>query len=261
MRRTGVIADDFTGATDIASGYVARGHRATVVTDPSAVAGLPDDVDVVVVALKTRTSPVDVAVARSLDALEALQGAHCRQFVLKYCSTFDSTDQGNIGAVLDALADRLGADVVTVVPAFPDNGRTVYQGHLFVGADLLEHSSMRHHPLTPMTRSRVADILRPQTRSTVAEVHLATVRGAARLDTAISDAGARYVVVDAVDDHDLARISEAVAEHVLVSGAAGVALGVTAGSADPTDAVDAPSGGRLVVCGSASARTDRKSVV
>jgi len=261
MLRTGVIADDFTGATDIASAYVRRGHRAVVVTGPSAVE--PDGRhDVVVVALKSRTAPVERAVADSLAALDALVAAGCERFVFKYCSTFDSKDTGNIGPVLDALADRLGAERSVVVPSFPGNGRTVYQGHLFVGADLLEHSPMRHHPLTPMTRSRIAEILAPQTAGAIAEVHLDVVRSGSRSDapgtdlrTAIDAADGRWIVVDAVSDDDLVAIAEATADHVLVSGAAGLALGVPSGTADPGDVVRDVDGRRLVVCGSASART------
>ncbi len=262
MLRTGVIADDFTGATDIASAYVRRGHRAVVLTRPAAVE--PDEHDghdVLVVALKSRTAPVDRAVADSLAALDALRAAGCERFVFKYCSTFDSTDAGNIGPVLDALADRLEAERSVVVPSFPDNGRTVYRGHLFVGATLLEHSPMRHHPLTPMTRSRIAEILAPQTSAPVAEVHLDVVQSThgADLRAAIDAADGRWVVVDAVSDDDLVAVAEATADHVLVSGAAGLALGVAQGSADPGDVVRDVSGRRLVVCGSASARTVSRS--
>jgi 3-dehydrotetronate 4-kinase len=251
MLRTGVIADDFTGATDIASGYVRRGHRAVVVTDTAAVADT--DQDVVVVALKSRTAPVASAVADSLEALDALRDAGCERFVFKYCSTFDSTDRGNIGPVLDALADRLGADHVVVAPAFPDNGRTVDGGVLFVHGERLEDSPMRHHPLTPMTRSRVADILRPQTTSSVSEAHLDAVRGDLR--AALAGADGRYVVTDAVTDDDLVAVVRATADDVLVSGAAGLALGAPLGDADPGDVLDGIDGARLVVCGSASART------
>ena len=252
MVKVGVIADDFTGATDIATAYASRGYRPVVLTDPAGRPGAEDDV--VVAALKTRTAPVEEAVSASLAAYDRLRAAGCERFVFKYCSTFDSTDRGNIGPVLDALADRTGARHVVVVPAFPANGRTVYLGHLFVGDQLLENSPMRHHPLTPMTRSRLAEILRPQTRHTVGEIHLATVHSG-RLREAIDAAAERYLALDVLTDDDLAVIAEATADHVLVSGGAGLALGAPAGGADPAQAWQAPPGRRLVVCGSASART------
>ncbi|NQW91197.1 four-carbon acid sugar kinase family protein [Curtobacterium sp. VKM Ac-2861] len=254
MATMGVIADDFTGATDIATAYAARGYRTEVLTAPDARADPGTDVSVV--ALKTRTAPIDVAVAQSLAAHDRLAAAGHTRFFLKYCSTFDSTDRGNIGPVLDALVERTGAARCVVVPAFPDNGRTTFQGHLFVWSDLLEHSSMRHHPLTPMTKSRVADILRPQTRHTVGEVRLTTVQaGPEAVRTALDASADPYVVVDAVDDDDLVTIAAATEGDVLRSGGSGLALGVAPGSADATAAFTAPVGRRLVVCGSASART------
>lgn len=254
MTTMGVIADDFTGATDIATAYAARGYRTEVITGADAT--VDGDVDVEVIALKTRTAPVAVAVAASLDAYDRLRAAGHTRFFVKYCSTFDSTDRGNIGPVLDALAERTGAEHCVVVPAFPDNGRTTFQGHLFVGSELLEHSPMRHHPLTPMTASRVADILRPQTRHRVGEVHLATVHdGPAAIRSALDAAVTEYVVVDAVENADLVAIAAATADDVLRSGGSGLALGSTPGDADPAAEFTAPVGRRLVVCGSASART------
>lgn len=254
MATTGVIADDFTGATDIATAYAANGYRTEVLTAAGAV---PDpSADVVVVALKTRTAPVEDAVADSLAAYDRLVAADCTRFFVKYCSTFDSTDRGNIGPVLDAVAARAGSARCVVVPAFPANGRTTFQGHLFVGSDLLEHSPIRHHPLTPMTRSRVADLLRPQTNHTVGELHLTTVRrGAAAIRAALDEAEESYVVVDAIEDADLAAIATATADDVLRSGGAGLAIGAPTGTADTRASFATPQGARLVVCGSASART------
>ena len=146
----GCIADDFTGATDLANNLVRAGMRVLQTI------GVPEgpldvDVDAVVVALKSRTIPAADAVAQSLVALRWLQAAGSRQIYFKYCSTFDSTPQGNIGPVTEALMDALGCDFTIATPAFPDNGRTVFKGHLFVGDVLLSDSGMRHHPLTPMT--------------------------------------------------------------------------------------------------------------
>ncbi|OII38044.1 hypothetical protein BIU98_15255 [Curtobacterium sp. MMLR14_010] len=254
MATMGVIADDFTGATDIATAYAARGYRTEVLTGR----GAPADptMDVAVVALKSRTAPVEAAVSQALAAHDRLAAAGHTRFFVKYCSTFDSTDDGNIGPVLDALTDSTGAAHCVVVPAFPATGRTTYQGHLFVWSDLLEHSPMRHHPLTPMTKSRIADLLRPQTTHSVGELPLGVVRGGAdALRARIDTAPDRYLVVDAIEDRDLDTIAEATAGAVLRSGGSGLALGTRAGTADPASAFVAPTGRRLVVCGSASART------
>ncbi|OLL72342.1 putative pyridoxine biosynthesis protein (from glycolaldehide) [Pseudonocardia sp. Ae168_Ps1] len=257
----GAVADDFTGATDLAIMLRRNGHRVAVVIeehdpDPAVREGL----DAVVVALKSRTAPVAEAVAASERAVDRLRGWGADRLYVKYCSTFDSTDRGNIGPVLDAVADRAGAGTVVVAPALPANGRTVYQGHLFVGAELLERSPMRHHPLTPMTRSRVAELLAPQTPHAVDEIHLATVRrGPGAVRAALAEAADRYVVVDTVDDDDLRVLGAAVAGAPVVSGGSGLALGLP----DPGTPADdwrpaAPGRVRLTLCGSASAATRRQ---
>ena len=256
----GAVADDFTGATDLASGFRRRGLETVVVVAPAAVEPATyAGVDAVVVALKTRTAPVDVAVDQSTTALSWLIEAGAERLALKYCSTFDSTDEGNIGPVLDAFRDRLGVDRAIVVPAFPANGRTVRDGRLFVGDDLLEDSPMRHHPLTPMTRSRLRDLLSPQTPTPVTEVPLGRVRAGVDALTATLDAApAGYLVVDAVDDDDLVTIGRATSHHRLVSGGAGLALGFGADDAPSPGLPDAfahVTGRRIVVCGSASAAT------
>ena len=149
----GVIADDSTGATDVASMLVRAGLRTVQVigVPQGAVAPEVAQADAVVVALKSRTNPAAEAVADSLAALRWLQGAGARQFYFKVCSTFDSTPAGNIGPVAEALMAALECPQAIVCPAFPENGRTVFRGHLFVGDQLLSDSGMRHHPLTPMT--------------------------------------------------------------------------------------------------------------
>jgi uncharacterized protein YgbK (DUF1537 family) len=261
---TGAVADDFTGATDLAAALHSRGLRTAVVIGDRPV---PDEqvagLDAVVVALKSRTAPVEEAVGASLGAADRLLGWGADRFYLKYCSTFDSTDEGNIGPVLDALRERLGTDRSVVVPAFPGTGRTVRDGSLWVGDDLLEDSSMRHHPLTPMTRSRLRDLLAPQTPATVTEIGLDVVRrGADALRLALDAAPAGYLVVDAVEDDDLRAIAQATTGHRLVSGGAGLALGldpVVPGAAGAAGAAGTPfpsfSRRRLVVCGSASTTT------
>ena len=147
---------------------------------------IPDDVDAVVVALKTRSIAAKDAVAQSLDALRALQAAGCVRFFFKYCSTFDSTDAGNIGPVGDALLEALGAKQAIYCPAFPENGRTIFFGHLFVGDVLLSDSRMRHHPLNPMTDASLVRVLARQTRHKVGLVALKQVQaGSATLRAAL----------------------------------------------------------------------------
>ena len=253
----GAVADDFTGATDLATTLSRRGMSAAVVIEdreitPARLAGL----DAVVVALKSRTAPVDRAVADSLDALERVVGWGAERVYLKYCSTFDSTDSGNIGPVLDAFRDRLGVDRTIVVPAFPANGRTVENGLLSVNGELLENSSMRHHPLTPMTKSRLSEILAPQTDATITEIPLAAVRsGAESLHAAIAAAPAGYLVVDATADDDLRTIALASSDLRLISGGAGLAIGLESPATSAPDDFPHFAGRRLVVCGSASATT------
>ncbi|GAB2935540.1 3-oxo-tetronate kinase [Streptomyces mayteni] len=257
----GAVADDFTGATDLAASWVARGLRTAVTLGIPTPAELPAlaDMDAVVVALKTRTAPPAEAVARSLAALDALRRLGCARFYDKYCSTFDSTPTGNIGPVADALTAALDTDLAVVVPSFPANGRTVYQGHLFVGDRLLSESSMRHHPLTPMTDADLVRVLTPQTVNRVVSVPLPTVRqGQAALAGALraAAAGGRcYAVVDAVDDDDLATIAAATADHPLVTGGSGLALGLPAAGPPATAAMPVVPGRRAVLAGSASAAT------
>jgi uncharacterized protein YgbK (DUF1537 family) len=224
----GVIADDFTGATDVAGMLVGAGMRTVQVI------GVPQgpmpEADAVVVALKSRTCPPAEAVAQSLDALRALRAAGARQIYFKYCSTFDSTPQGNIGPVADALMDALGADIAIACPAFPDNGRTIFRGHLFVGDVLLSDSGMREHPLTPMTDANLVRVLQPQTRRRVgllAQPIVSRGPGAVRerLD-ALRAEGAGLAVADAVANDDLLTLGEACADLPLITAGSGVALGL-----------------------------------
>ncbi|MCI1018973.1 four-carbon acid sugar kinase family protein [Microbacterium sp. C5A9] len=257
MIEIGAVADDFTGATDLAIALRERGFRAVVsIEDAPLDAQELGDADAVVVALKTRTAPVADAVAQSVAAVQALEAVGSQRFYVKYCSTFDSTPQGNIGPVLDAVLDELGEQRTIVVPSFPDNGRTVYRGHLFVGEELLEHSPMRHHPLTPMTQSRLRDILAPQTTREIHEVSAPTVwEGPSALRTALAAESAGYTVVDAITDADLETIATAVSDWRVVSGGAGLALGMTGPRPGTLSQIDAVPGRRLIVCGSASAKT------
>ncbi|MFF1922114.1 3-oxo-tetronate kinase [Streptomyces sp. NPDC058221] len=261
MPTLGAIADDFTGATDLATMLVARGHRTVVTVGPGAVA---DDhavtADAVVVALKSRTAPASEAVGSSLAALRALRAAGCERFYFKYCSTFDSTPHGNIGPVADALLTAIGERRAVVVPSFPDTGRTVRGGHLFVHGRPLDESPMRHHPLTPMRDSDVGRLLTPQTTHPVRRVGLETVRsGAEALEAALDDPALAdaLVVVDAIDNEDLRTVSAATAHHRLVTGAAGLALGLTGPhpGASRAPAASRPGDPAVVLSGSASEAT------
>lgn len=225
----GCIGDDFTGSSDLANTLVKGGMATTqycgVPSEPAA-----SGVEAGVVALKTRSIPKAEAVAQSLAALDWLRAQGCRQFMFKYCSTFDSTPDGNIGPVADALAEALGAKKVIVCPAFPATGRTLYQGHLFVGDKLLSESGMEHHPLTPMTDADIRRWLARQSDNSVGHVGHAHVRsGADAIRAALADAdarGSRLVVVDAVTESDLHAIGTAAADLPLVTGGSGIALGL-----------------------------------
>ena len=158
----GAIADDFTGATDLCNTLVRRGMRTVQLIDVPAPGTEVADAEAVVVALKSRTIPAAEAIEKSLAALAWLQKAGARQILFKYCSTFDSTDAGNIGPVAEALMEALGTDFTLFCPAFPENGRTIYRGYLFVGDVLLSESGMRDHPLTPMRDPSLVRVLQRQ---------------------------------------------------------------------------------------------------
>jgi uncharacterized protein YgbK (DUF1537 family) len=267
MALLGIIADDFTGATDIAGMLVKGGMRTIQTIGVPPKGTIPDDVDAVVVALKTRSIAAADAVAQSLKALAALQAAGCARFFFKYCSTFDSTDKGNIGPVGDALIDALGAKQAIYCPAFPENGRTIFFGHLFVGDVLLSDSHMRHHPLTPMTDASLVRVLTRQTRHKVGLVPLKQVQaGSASLRAALAMLaadGVRHVVVDAVADSDLGIIGEGIADTLLVTGGSGVALGLPAAyrrrgllaHRSGVDSLPKVGGASAVLAGSCSAAT------
>lgn len=267
MPLLGCIADDFTGATDLAAMLVAGGMRTVQIIGVPAPGAPPPEADAIVVALKSRTTPAAEAVAESLAALAWLQGAGCRQFFFKYCSTFDSTEHGNIGPVADALIAALGCGFALACPAFPANNRSVYQGHLFVGAALLNESGMEKHPLTPMTDANLIRVLSRQTSGTVGLVPFATVAQGAqairRAMTALKEQGRRYAIVDAITDADLHAIGEAASQHALITGGSGVAIGLPenfrragllAASADPA-LLPPVAGHAAVLAGSCSRAT------
>lgn len=263
----GCIADDFTGATDLANNLVRAGMR--VVQSIGVPAGPVDEgVDAVVVALKSRTIAPAEAIAQSLQALQWLraQGANGRapQIYFKYCSTFDSTPQGNIGPVTDALMDALGCGFTIATPAFPDNQRTVFKGHLFVGDALLSDSGMRNHPLTPMTDANLVHVLQAQTRRRVGLIdHVAVAQGEAAIRAriaALQAEGVGMAVVDAVSNDDLLRLGPALASMPLVTAGSGVAIGLPAnfGIRPTTQAAALPpaTGLQAVVSGSCSVATN-----
>ncbi len=230
----GVIADDFTGASDIAN-TLAKGVPPEGGLRTAQFAGVPVNpadpaFEAGVISLKSRSAPIKDAVADSLDALTWLRAQGCEQILFKYCSTFDSTQNGNIGPVADALADALDASGVIVCPAFPTAGRTVYQGHLFVFDTLLSESGMQYHPLTPMTDPDIRRWLGHQTPSGVGHLALKPIQSGVHETrdalTAQMVKGQRFIVADAVTDTDLLVLGEAAAKLPLVTGGSGIGMGL-----------------------------------
>src|ERR1700745_631559 len=209
----GAIADDFTGATDLCNTLVRRGMRTVQLIDVPSPGTEVADAEAVVVALKSRTIPAAAAIEKSLAALAWLQKAGARQILFKYCSTFDSTDAGNIGPVAEALMEALDTDFTLFCPAFPETGRTIFKGYLFVGDVLLSESGMKDHPLTPMRDPSLVRVLQRQSRGKVGLVQHATVaQGVAAIAAAfakLKQEGFRHTVVDAIADRDLEAIGEA----------------------------------------------------
>jgi uncharacterized protein YgbK (DUF1537 family) len=265
--RLGVIADDFTGATDIASFLVQNGLTTIQFN------GIPDseettEAQAIVVSLKSRSCPADQAVAQSLAALAWLQTQGCERFYFKYCSTFDSTAQGNIGPVTDALLQALGETQTVICPALPVNGRTVYQGYLFVGDQLLSDSGMRHHPVTPMHDSNLLRLMTSQATGKAGLIAAAQVdQGAESVRQALGQLAAQginYVVTDVLHQEHLLTLGEALSDLRLVTGGSGLAIGLarqwaTAQSDAKAEQAGRPQGDRAVVLsGSCSQMTNRQ---
>jgi 3-dehydrotetronate 4-kinase len=262
----GAIADDFTGATDLADMLVAGGMRTVQIIGVPA-GDVEPDADAVVIALKTRSiEPID-AVAQSLAALAYLSRIGARQIFFKYCSTFDSTPRGNIGPVGDALAEALGQTLTVFCPAYPANGRTIFRAYLFVGDVLLSESGMRDHPLTPMHDANLVRVLGAQSRRRVVSIGLDDVRrGPDAMRAAFvreAKNGPVHAIVDATQDDDLHTLGTALDGEKLLTGGAGIALGLPEnfrrhGLLEAVDdAVAQPvRGGRaLILAGSASTAT------
>lgn len=263
----GCIADDFTGATDLA-GLLARSGvkvslRIGVPTEPPKETAAFE-----VIALKSRTAPTSQAVAETRAALKWLKAAGAQRFFWKYCSTFDSTPEGNIGPVAEALMKDIGTEQTIYCPAFPENGRSIFMGNLFVGQQPLSESPMKHHPLTPMTDSNLIRLLQPQVTKPVGLVDRLTVaKGAKALSEALASLkseGTAHVIVDAVANSDLEVIAEVCREMPLLTGGSAVAMPLPAlYLADGTLCADATKtkrpqlgAGAIILSGSCSAMTN-----
>ena len=261
--KLGCIADDFTGATDLANNLVQAGMRVLqaigVPTQP-----LSADVDAVVIALKSRTIPAQEAIADSLAALQWLQAQGAQQIYFKYCSTFDSTKEGNIGPVTEALMDALDTDFTIATPAFPDNKRTVFKGYLFVGDVLLHESGMQNHPLTPMTDPNLVRVMQSQCKRKVGLVDYSIVqKGASAVQRhmdLLRSQGVGVAIVDALSNQDLVNIGPALRHLPLLTAGSGVAIGLPQNfgiaPSSQASALPAPRGGRAIVSGSCSLVTN-----
>ena len=267
MSRTvlGCIADDFTGATDLANNLVRAGMR-VVQAIGAPVQALDAQADAVVVALKSRTLPAREAVAQSLAALRWLQAQGAQQIYFKYCSTFDSTPLGNIGPVTEALMDALGTDFTIATPAFPDNHRTVFKGYLFVGDVLLNESGMQNHPITPMTDANLVRVLQGQCTGKVGLIdHQVVAQGASAIQARMAQLrsqGVRVAVVDAISNQDLMRLGPALRGMPLVTAGSGVAIGLPGNfglsPSSTASALPPAAGWQAVVSGSCSLATNRQ---
>ncbi|MGR3749651.1 3-oxo-tetronate kinase [Paracoccus sp. (in: a-proteobacteria)] len=261
----GCIGDDFTGSSDLGNTLAKGGMRVVQYS------GIPDrpaapDVEAGIVALKSRSIDPIEAVNLALKALAWLKAQGCRQFLFKYCSTFDSTAEGNIGPVAKALADELGARQVIFCPAFPAAGRSVYQGHLFVGDTLLSESGMQDHPLTPMTDPDIRRWLRRQTDEEVGHIPSSVVSGGPNaIRSCLLQAGERFFVADAISDDDLVALGAAASDMPLITGGSGISLGLPSNFRDAGDLHDhatwwAGQDGRAAVLSGSCSRATRGQI-
>jgi 3-dehydrotetronate 4-kinase len=265
----GCIADDFTGATDLANNFVRHGLK-TILTIGVPPPGFdPLGTQVIVIALKIRTIEPAIAVREALDALQGLQSLGAKQIYFKYCSTFDSTPQGNIGPITDALMAAMGTDFTVACPAFPGAGRTIYQGHLFVNQQLLSDSGMRHHPLTPMTNSNLVQVLQEQTPQKVGLVdYLVTRLGEQAISEQIlklKKEGVKIAILDCVDNLDLIAYGQALHHMPLVTAGSGIAIGLAQSlvkqlkiGGEPASKLPSPAGHAAVISGSCSIATNQQ---
>jgi uncharacterized protein YgbK (DUF1537 family) len=255
----GCIADDYTGASDVATALSRAGRRTTLIFGAPGERPDGSPSDAVVVGLKIRTAPAAQAVGSALRVHDWLAAGGAERIYFKYCSTFDSTDAGNIGPVADALMTATGTELTVVCPAAPEHGRTVYRGYLFVGSRLLSETSMRDHPLTPMRDSSVTRTLARQTEAGVDLVpYDCVLRGAQSVSERLSQlrsSGVRYAVVDALSEEDLRTVARAVAGMRLVTGSAGLAAHLGRRGRSTTAQLDLPRGPTAILAGSCSAAT------
>ncbi|HFZ8995443.1 TPA: 3-oxo-tetronate kinase [Citrobacter freundii] len=266
MLKIGVIADDFTGATDIASFLVENGIPTVQINDvPTGTK--PEGCNAVVISLKTRSSPSQEAIKQSLAALTWLRKQGCQQIYFKYCSTFDSTAEGNIGPVTDALMAALDTSFTVISPALPINGRTVYQGYLFVMDQLLAESGMRHHPVNPMTDSHLPRLMEAQAqgRCGMIPAHVLDegVEATRAALTRLEQEGYRYAALDALNERHLEIQGKVLRDARLVTGGSGLAIGLArqwAGqfARQPSTAVCPLPGRAVVLSGSCSQMTNRQ---
>ncbi|MBA5803580.1 MULTISPECIES: 3-oxo-tetronate kinase [Rhizobium] len=265
----GSIADDYTGASDLANTLTKNGLR-TVQT-----VGIPDpslalpDVDAVVVSLKIRSVPASDAVTAAASAERWLRQRGAGHVLYKICSTFDSTDAGNIGPVTEALSEAAGGGSVLVTPAFPETGRTVYLGHLFVGGQPLNESPLKDHPLNPMHDANLVRVLTRQSRNAVGLIDLTAIAAGpdavkARLD-GLRTAGITTAIADAIFERDLETLGEVALKTPVSTGASGLGLGlaralvrsgrISSAGAPTTDAIRPVGGLSAIVAGSCSKAT------
>jgi len=267
MTKLGVIADDFTGATDIASFMVNAGWKVVLFNGVPSEAFDTQDTDAIVIALKSRSIPVNEAVELSLSASAWLQAQGCQRQLFKYSSTFDSTAQGNIGPVTDALMKFLNTSATLVCPAVPDNGRTIVHGHLFVKGELLNESGMEHHPVTPMKHSSLKKLMEAQSMGLCGMINLDKVKNhpdelSREIETQLANK-ARYFFFDVLDNQDLLTVARVTANFPLVTGAAGLGYAIAALDEHRALAgkqamhIDA-RGASVVLSGSCSAMTNQQ---
>ncbi|MBX2867291.1 MAG: four-carbon acid sugar kinase family protein [Acidiferrobacterales bacterium] len=259
--KLGVIGDDFTGSSDVGLMLAQSGYKTVQYV------GIPDhsaarDVEAGIISLKSRSNPVAEAVAQSLDAYKWLAKQGCRQFLFKYCSTFDSTREGNIGPVIDALIEATQTtDPVIVCPAVPVVGRTIYQGHLFVHDQLLSESGLQNHPITPMTDPDIRRWLGYQTKRQIGHLPLDVLRSGSATESLLAMAknGRQIIVCDALEMQDLAILNQATAGFNLVTGGSG--LGYQPGYREQAQSIQhwqGETGPALILSGSCSNATRKQ---
>lgn len=267
MIKLGVIADDFTGATDIASFMVNAGWKVVLFNGVPAESFDQEGIDAVVIALKSRSILTKTAVEQSLSASNWLRSQGCKQQLFKYCSTFDSTREGNIGPVTDALMQNLDASITLICPAVPDNGRTILQGHLFVKGQLLNQSGMEHHPVTPMKESSLKKLMEAQSTGRCEVINLDTIKNHVEdIPNALAklaEKKIKYVVCDVLDNNDLLTIARETADYALITGAAGIGYAIAAldtmhKSADKPAFAISKEGASIVLSGSCSSMTNQQ---